>query len=267
MSSDKTKVIVAGVMGRMGQMILSACNNNPQVEVIGVTEAPGTPFIGKTVQVAEKSLEIVDSLSTILEENAVIIDFTAPKAVIASLPKVIQAKAKLVIGATGFSEPEKAEIKTASSEISIVLSPNMSVGVNVLLKVCELLGSTLKEEYDAEVIEIHHKHKKDAPSGTALGLAEALAKGRQVNLDEKAIYGRKGLIGERPHGEIGMHAVRGGDVVGDHTVLFAGDFERIEVKHVAHSRATFANGSVKAALFLQSKSNGFFTMQDVLGLS
>ncbi len=255
-----------GAAGRMGRMILNSCGQTPGVEVIGCIESSSSPNLGSNIEVAGKPLIISDDLAAVAEKGAVIIDFTAPEATIKHIGIAQEAGAKIVIGTTGFSEDQLAVIQKASENMAIVLSPNMSLGVNLSFKISEMVAKVLGTDYDVEIVEAHHHHKKDAPSGTALGLAKAVAKGHDVNLSSVANYGREGLVGARPKGEIGIHAVRGGDIVGDHTVLFAGDGERIEIKHMAHSRSTFANGAVKAGVFLSTKSSGFYTMFDVLGL-
>ena len=258
-----TKVIVMGAMGRMGQMILGSCLKS-NVEVVGAVESPQSGKAGSATCI--DGLMVTDDLSSVLSEGCVIIDFTKPEATMNTLALALENKCKMVIGTTGLNKEQKARLSDASKSISIVFAPNMSVGVNLLMKLAEITASILNEEYDIEIIEAHHNKKVDAPSGTALGLAESVAEGRKVELDDKACYGREGMVGARPKGEIGIHTVRGGDIVGDHTVLYAGPGERIELKHVAHSRETFSSGSVKAAQFLADKSMGLFHMQDVLGL-
>ncbi len=267
MSTEKLSVVVIGAMGRMGIMIQNEVVKEPKTEVTGAVEVAGHPAIGQPTRVTGVGVNVTDDLSGVLTKNAVVIDFSAPAATMASLESIKAANAKLVIGATGFSEEEKATIQEASAQFPIVMAPNMSIGINVLLKVAELMGKALGEEYDIEIVEAHHKHKKDAPSGTALGLAEAVAQGRQVSLKDKACYGRNGLTGERPVGQIGIHAIRGGGVVGEHNVSFLGSFEKLGLFHEAHSRAVFAQGAVKAALFLEDKASGLYNMRDVLGLN
>ena len=266
MHESTIDIIVLGAMGRMGQMVLKCSTNHQKINVIGAIEAPKTPFIGSTTGVKGINITVTDNAADVIKEGAILIDFTLPAAVLTNLPKAIEGKAKMVIGATGFTDEEKDLIKSAAEKIPIVLSPNMSIGVNLLFKLSELAAKSLGENFDIEIIEAHHKHKHDAPSGTAHGIAEAVARGRSFDLKKVAKHGREGIIGERPQDEIGIHAVRGGDIVGDHTILYAGDGERIELKHMAHSRATFANGSLKAANFLREKETGLYTMFDVLGL-
>ncbi len=265
-----TNIIVMGAAGRMGQMVLQACadlsKHDSSCRVHAAIEAPGSEHRGKPVNIPGIDLLISDKLEDHLLKDAVIIDFTISAATLKTLEKALAASCKMVIGTTGFSDSEKEVIREASQKIAILMAPNMSQGVNLLFKISELVASKLGEEYDIEIVEAHHNQKKDAPSGTAFGLAEAVAKGRQVDLKKVANYGRKGLVGARPKGEIGIHALRGGDIVGDHTVLFAGPGERIELRHVAHSRQTFAQGAVRAAQFLGAKTQGLFHMRDVLEL-
>ncbi len=270
-STNSLEVIVMGAKGRMGQMILSACAQSAQspetaVKVIGAVEAPGGGFRGMSVGGDGIDATVVDDVAEVARPGSVIIDFTAPSATLKTLEKAVSSRTGMVIGTTGMQESELAIIREAAKTIPIVMAPNMSLGVNLLCKVVELVASRLGMDFDIEIIEAHHNQKKDAPSGTALALAQAAATGLGVSLDEAANYGREGLTGARPRGEIGIHAVRAGDIVGDHTVLFAGAGERLELKHVAHSRQTFAQGAVKAALFLHGKAPGFYTMVDVLGL-
>jgi 4-hydroxy-tetrahydrodipicolinate reductase len=267
MTKECVEVIVCGVKGRMGQAVLLSCAAVENIRIIGGTEAPGGGFAGQQTGPPNATITITENLAGIIKPGSVLIDFSAPFASLASLKTAIKAKAKMVIGVTGFSQRDKETIRAASAEIPIVLAPNMSIGINVLFKISETVARALGKAYDVEIIEAHHKNKKDAPSGTALGLAESVVCGHGSTLDSVVIYGRKGNSETRPEGQIGIHAVRGGDIVGDHTVCFAGDAERIELKHIAHDRANFANGAIKAALFLKDKNCGFFTMQHVLGLA
>lgn len=271
-----TDIIVLGARGRMGQMVLQACANRikggASLRVIGAIEPAGSPFLGQKTGIDGIEAAITSDLEALLGPGAVVIDFTAPKASLATLAAVRRKGGAHVLCTTGFSEAEKLEIAEAAKTVPLVMAPNMSVGVTLMFRVAEMVAKVLGGDFDVEIVEAHHNQKKDAPSGTALGFAEAVARGHQVKLSDKANYGREGLTGARPRGEIGIHAVRGGDIVGDHTVLFAGDGERIELKHMAHSRMTFAQGAVKAALYLKpadggpGKGPGLYTMFDVLGL-
>jgi 4-hydroxy-tetrahydrodipicolinate reductase len=267
MTNSILNIIVLGAMGRMGQMVLSACLRDPKLAVTGAVEAPATPFIGQETGIKGIQVKVTDDLASVAEPGSVIIDFTMPEVTLKAVETAVKSKAKMIIGSTGLSDKEKEKIISASAEVPIVYSPNMSMGVNLLFKLTEMVTASLGEGFDVEIVEAHHCHKKDAPSGTALRLGEAVASGRSVDLKGIARYGREGIIGERKQGEIGIHAVRGGDIVGDHTVLFAGEGERIELRHMAHSRMTFAMGALKAARFLEKKESGFYTMFDVLGIA
>ena len=193
------------------------------------------------------------------------IDFTFHTCVKENLANAVKCRQTYVLGTTGLTADELAAVDAAAKEIPICFAPNFSLGVNLLLELVRRAASVLDASYDAEIVEMHHRHKKDAPSGTALGLAQALAKGRGVNLDDVACYGREGIVGERPVGEIGVHAIRGGSVVGDHTVMFAADEERVEITHKAVSRAAFAKGALKASQWLEGRQPGLYNMRHVLG--
>ena len=256
----------------MGQMVLQACARilggqaSPVFRVAGAVESSASPHLGQKTGVEGIDAAITDRLEPLLSSGAVIIDFSTPASSLAALAIARRKGAGMVICTTGFNPEEKRAIAEASAEMPIVLAPNMSIGVTLMFRVAEMVAKVLGPDFDVEIVEAHHNQKKDAPSGTALGFAEAVARGHGVDLEAKAVYGREGLTGARPKGEIGIHAVRGGDIVGDHTLLFAGDGERIELKHVAHSRQTFAQGALKAALFLRGKPPGLYTMFDVLGI-
>ncbi len=253
-------VAILGGAGRMGQMLL-ACAKDMGLTVCAVTEIPGSPLIGQS---AGNGLVYQAEWPT----NAdTIIDFTFHTCVVENLKQATACKQAYVLGTTGLSEEELAAVHTAAKEIPLCFAPNFSLGVNLLLELVRRAASVLDDSYDAEIVEMHHKHKKDAPSGTALGLAQALAAGRQVNLDDVACYGRQGIVGERPTGEIAIHALRGGSVVGDHTVMFAADEERVEITHKAVSRAAFAKGALKAGLWLQGRAPGLYNMRHVLGFA
>jgi 4-hydroxy-tetrahydrodipicolinate reductase len=259
----------------MGQMVLQACANRIKagaaLRVTGAIEHAGSPALGQKTGIDGIDVAITSDLEALLGPDAVVIDFTAPQASLATLAAIRRKGGAHVLCTTGFNEAEKQVIAEAAKSVPVVMAPNMSVGVTLMFRVAEMVAKVLGGDFDVEIVEAHHNQKKDAPSGTALGFAEAVARGHQVKLSDKANYGREGMTGARPRGEIGIHAVRGGDIVGDHTVLFAGDGERIELKHMAHSRMTFAQGAVKAALFLKpaggpGKAPGLYTMFDVLGL-
>lgn len=255
-----TKLAILGAAGRMGQFLLGCAARNPKVTVSSAVERAELPCIGQPVP----GFDLVYT-SAYPFEAEVVIDFTFHSASIANLKQAVIHRQGYVLGTTGFDEAEKAEIATAAKLIPIVFAPNFSLGVNLMLELVKRTAAVLGEDYDAEIVEMHHRLKKDAPSGTALGLAEALAAGRGVDLKEKVCCGREGIVGERPKGEIGIHAVRGGSVVGDHTVMFASDEERLEIVHKASSREAFAVGAVRAAAWLPGQAPGIYTMRHVLG--
>jgi len=269
-------IVVLGARGRMGQMVLQACSQKmaaqkqkgvaPSLRVIGAVESSSSPNLGQATGVAGIDVAITSDLAALLKPGVVVIDFTSPEASLATLEAVKKAGASHVLCTTGLTAAQKQMVAEASKTVPIVMAPNMSIGVTLMFRVAEMVAKVLGEDFDVEIVEAHHNQKKDSPSGTALGFAEAVARGHGVDLNDKANYGREGIVGARPKGEIGIHAVRGGDIVGDHTVLYAGDGERIELKHMAHSRMTFAQGAVKAALFLAGKGPGIYNMFDVLGL-
>ena len=263
------KIVVAGAAGKMGKMIIQACSKDSEIKIVAGIEQSGNPSIGKdageTAGVGSLGAVIVDDLAKVVKDCDLVIDFTSPAVTLKNLEICRQNRKKMVIGATGFKPAEIEAVKKAGQSIAVVQSPNMSIGVNLLFKVVADMTKALSD-YDIEIVEAHHNQKKDAPSGTAEKLAQVVAEVRNKSLEETGVYGRKGIVGARKKGELGVHAVRGGDIVGDHTVLFAGEGERIEVKHQAHSRMTFAAGAVKAARFLTGKDKGFFTMKEVLGL-
>ncbi|WP_457568439.1 4-hydroxy-tetrahydrodipicolinate reductase [Desulfurobacterium sp.] len=258
------KVAVNGANGRMGRLIASLVKAEDGMKLVGVLEKPGSPLIGKPF---DETLRFVSSLSEMEENPDVVIDFTVPSATLELLKEAEKRKIALVIGTTGFTGDEVRTIEKAARVIPVVFSPNMSPGVNVLFKIVSDVAKTLKDKgYDIEIFEIHHRFKKDAPSGTAVKLAEIVAEATGRNLDEVAVYGRKGFVGERKPEEIGILSARMGDVVGDHTVFFAAPGERIELTHRATSRETFAKGAVVAAKWVFNRPAGLYTMFDVLGI-
>jgi len=266
------EIIVMGARGRMGQMVLAACarvlreKRPAPLSVIGAVEAKDAPGIGQKLVVEGLEVPLTDSLESVIRPGCVVIDFTTPESSLAALSVIERTGAAHVLCTTGFTPEQKKRIESAALKVPIVYSPNMSIGVTVLFKAAETVARALGRDFDVEITEVHHNQKKDAPSGTALGFAEAAARGLELPLDKVGVYGRHGLVGARPKGEIGIHAVRGGDIAGDHTVLFAGDGERVELKHMAHNRQPFAQGALRAALFLKGKHPGLYTMVDVLGL-
>jgi 4-hydroxy-tetrahydrodipicolinate reductase len=265
-----TGVIVAGATGRMGTRLVALTSDYKDLKLAGAFERKGAASIGKDAGYiagcGELNVKVSDSLEAIINDGDVIIDFTVAAATMNNVKLAAASKKAMVIGTTGLSAEEIAVLKKYSLEIPIVFAPNMSVGVNLLLKVLKDISPVLADEFDIEIIEAHHRLKKDAPSGTALKLAQVIADSIDRNLDEVAVYGRKGITGERTKTEIGIQTVRAGDIVGDHTVLFGGLGERIEITHKASSRDTFARGALKAAAWLSGKKPGLYDMQDVLGL-
>jgi 4-hydroxy-tetrahydrodipicolinate reductase len=262
-------ITVAGASGRMGRSLIESVTAAPEVRLHSALERDGGPFVGKDAGEligAPCGITITDDIPAALDGSHVLIDFTRPEATLHHIELCRQAGVNLVIGTTGFTTEQKQLIHDASSEIAIVFAPNMSVGVNLVFKLLEVATGILNEGYDIEIIEAHHRHKVDAPSGTALRMGEVIANTLGRTLSECAVYGREGVTGERHPSTIGFATVRGGDIVGDHTALFAGIGERVEITHKASSRATFANGAVRAARFLAGRKNGLFDMQDVLNL-
>ncbi len=263
-------VIVAGAAGRMGCRLVALMKNSTALSLAGAIEGKGHPLlgddVGETAGCGRAGIPITDDLTALLDRGEVVIDFSAPEATLDHLRTVAQHRRAMVIGTTGFSVSQLEELKSLASRVPCVLSPNMSVGVNLIYKVIGEMAKTLGDEYDIEVIEAHHRLKKDAPSGTALKIAEVLAKAVSRDLDQVGVYARKGLIGERKKGEIGIQTIRAGDIVGDHTILFGGMGERIEVTHRASSRDTFAGGALRAARWVVRQPPGLYDMMDVLSL-
>ena len=262
-------VIITGSSGRMGQALLQAVIEAPDLRLHAALDHPDCAQIGRDAgeQFGKMSgVKISHDLDAALRDADVLVDFTRPEASLQYLGACRKAGTKLVIGTTGFSVEQKLEIQDAARDTAIVFAPNMSVGVNLLINLVHAAAKVLAEGYDIEIIEAHHRHKVDAPSGTALRLGEAAADALGRDLAKCAVYGREGATGERDANTIGFATVRGGDVVGDHTVLFAGIGERVELTHKASSRATFALGALRAAKFLADKKTGLFDMQDVIGL-
>lgn len=264
------RVAIAGAAGRMGRMLVEACGQSERVRCAVASEQPDSPFIGadagELAGVGRLHVAIAADLTGLADQFDVLVDFTRPVATLAHL-RLCQAAGKgMVIGTTGFSAEQKAEIARAADSIPIVFAPNMSVGVNLCFKLLELAARVLGEGVDIEIIEAHHRHKVDAPSGTALALGQVVAKALGRDLERCAVYGREGVTGERDRSTIGFATVRAGDIIGEHTVLFADVGERVEITHRASSRMTFAKGAVRAAAWLEGRKSGLFDMQDVLGL-
>jgi len=264
------RVIIAGAAGRMGRRIAAMVNEHKDLTVAGGFEMPGNACVGQDIGVVAGigplGVTIADDVRTIIDKGDVIIDFTFHEATM-ELARfaAIQGKA-MVIGTTGLTQENLAELKTLSQKFSCVQSPNMAVGVNVLFKAAAKVAAVLGDAYDIEIVEAHHRMKKDAPSGTALKLGEVVAEAVNRKLETVGVYSRHGMIGARTDQEIGIQTIRAGDIVGEHTVYFAGAGERIEITHRAHSRDNFAQGAALAAAWVVSQKNGLYTMFDVLGL-
>jgi len=262
------KVIVAGAAGRMGGRIIHMLEGVSGLELAGAFEKTGHPAvgqdIGEVVGLPRKGITVAGSLAEVLPQGDVLIDFTHPEV---SLEHLKQAAGKaVVIGTTGFSAPQMVQIMEAAQHARVVLAPNMSVGVNLMFKVVADIAQILSSGYDVEIVEAHHRLKKDAPSGTAMKLAQVIAAALERDLDQVGVYERKGMIGQRTDAEIGIQTVRAGDIVGEHTVIFGGIGERLEIIHRAHNRDNFARGAVRAAAWIVNQPQGLYDMQDVLGL-
>lgn len=264
------RIAVSGVSGRMGRALVEACQRGTGLRLAVALDRPDSPAIGTDAGdlagLGRLGVAVTGDLRAALDQFDVLIDFTRPEASLAYLEICRAAGKKMVIGTTGFDAAGKEKIAAAARAMAIVFAPNMSVGVNLSFKLLELAARVLGDEVDVEIIEAHHRHKVDAPSGTALRMGEVVAKALGRDLKDCAVYGREGVTGERTRSTIGFATVRGGDIVGDHTVLFAGDGERVEITHKASSRMTFAKGAVRAAGWLAGHKTGLFDMQDVLGL-
>ena len=263
------RIAVAGSSGRMGRTLIECVLKDESLSLSAALDLPGQALIGRDAGEfagLASGVHISADIEAGLAASDAIIDFTRPAGTLAHLDACLKLGRKMVIGTTGFSESEKARIAEASKEIAIMFAPNMAVGVNVTFKLAEIAAKALGDAYDVEIIEAHHHHKVDAPSGTALKLGEIVAGALGRDPAKDFIHGREGDIGERKPREIAFHAIRGGDLVGEHTVMFIGLGERVEVSVKSSSRATYATGALRAAKFLKDKQNGLFDMQDVLGL-
>jgi 4-hydroxy-tetrahydrodipicolinate reductase len=257
------RLAIAGAGGRMGQMLVAAAKSQTDMAVRAALDVPGSLATGFEVA---PQVFIENDIASALAKSDCLIDFTRPEGTLAHLRACVGAGKAMVIGTTGFDAAGKAAIQAAAKTIPIVFAPNMSVGVNATFKLLELAAKALREGYDIEIVEMHHRYKVDAPSGTALGMGEVIAKAQGTKLEDRQVLSREGHTGERKLGSIGFAALRGGDVIGDHTVIFAGAGERIEISHKSGSRDSYAQGAIRAARFLAGKKNGVFDMQDVLGL-
>jgi 4-hydroxy-tetrahydrodipicolinate reductase len=264
------RVGITGAAGRMGHALLRACFNNHQLVLAAAVERPDSPAVGSDAgEVAgfqKLNVPVIGDLGSAIADLDVVVDFTRPEPALATLALCRRHGKRLVIGTTGFTPEQKAEIEAAAGDIPIMLAPNMSVGVNLCLKLLEITAKVIGEDSDIEIIEAHHRHKVDAPSGTALRMGEVVAEALGRDLKEVAVWGREGHTGERDPKSIGFSVIRAGDIVGEHTVMFAQEGERVEITHNASSRMTFAKGAMRAAGWLMDKPAGLYDMQDVLGL-
>ncbi len=249
----------------MGQNLVQAVDEHPEAQLGAASERPGSEAIGQAVG-QEGRVRLVEDLATVTDDFDVLIDFTSPQATMQHLELCANGGKGLVIGTTGLDAEQEQRLRTAAEGLPIVYAPNMSVGVNLTFKLVELAARALGDSVDVEILEAHHRHKVDAPSGTALKLGRVVAETLGRDLEQDAVYGREGQTGARDRRTIGFATVRGGDIVGEHTTLFAGDGERVEITHKASSRTVFASGAVRAAVWLAGAGNGLFDMQDVLGL-
>ena len=263
-------ITILGAAGRMGNAIARGIAATSDLALVGAVERPGHPALGHDIGtlsgIAAVGIPVTDDRAAAIKKANVVIDFTFHTEAPANIAEAVNAKAAYILGTTGLNDAEGAAIHAAAKEIPVVWAPNYSLGVTLLNDLVRRAAAILGTAYDAEIVEMHHRHKKDAPSGTALGLGLSLAAGRNVNLRDIAAYGREGIAGERPEGQIAFHALRGGDVVGDHTVIFAADGERLELTHKASSRDCFVSGVLASARWLHDKAPGLYTMTHVLGL-
>lgn len=263
------KLVIAGAGGRMGRALIEEVLASRDLKLAAALEAPGSPAIGTDAgEFTGQScgVKITADFGNEIAKGDCLIDFTRPEATLAHMEQCVKKGVRMVIGTTGFSPRENERIAAATGKIAIVLAPNMSAGVNLAFRLAETAAHTLGDTYDVEIVEAHHRHKIDAPSGTALKFGEVIARALGRDLARTAVHGRKGEVGERDPKSIGFHALRGGDIVGEHTVMFAGEGERLEITVRSASRATYALGALRAARFLKEKAPGLYDMQDVLGL-
>ena len=264
------EVVVAGAAGRMGGRIIALVKEAADFRLVGALERSGHPALGRDpgelAGVGKTDVSLSADPTGVLIRDRVLVEFTTPEATLEHLRVAARVRARAVVGTTGFSKAEHSEIATLARELPIVLAPNMSVGVNLMLKVLAELAPALGDDYDVEITEIHHRGKKDSPSGTALKMGEVIAQALGRDLSQVVVHGRHGMTGERTKQEIGILSLRAGDVVGEHTVVFGGLGERIEITHRAASRDTFARGALRAARFVTQAAPGLYSMQDVLGL-
>jgi len=268
-AGDKLRIAIAGASGRMGRTLIEALAQADDAVLAAALDVPGSPFLGKDAGElvgAGCGVRVADDIEAALGRADCLIDFTRPEGTLQHLEACRRHGVHMVIGTTGFAAEGKQAIQSAARQIPIVFAPNMAVGVNLVFRLLDVAARALSDGYDVEVIEAHHRHKVDAPSGTALRMGEVVAAALGRNLSECAVYGREGHTGERPAAQIGFATVRGGDIVGDHTVLFAGTGERVEISHKAASRMPYAMGALRAARYMRNRTSGLYDMQDVLGL-
>ena len=267
--SSPLRIAIAGASGRMGRMLIEAVLNAPDCELAGALDISGNPALGMDAGAflgRSTGVIITSDVAAGLAQAQVLIDFTRPEGTLAHLRVCQQLGVKMVIGTTGFGDADKAQLAQAAQSLAMVMAPNMSVGVNVTLRLLQMAAKALSTGYDIEVIEAHHRHKVDAPSGTALKMGEVIAEALGRDLKDCAVYAREGHTGERDPSSIGFATIRGGDIVGDHTVMFAGTGERVEITHRSGSRSNYAQGSLRAARYLVDRASGMFDMFDVLNL-
>jgi 4-hydroxy-tetrahydrodipicolinate reductase len=261
-----TRIAIAGVGGRMGQALVQAVADHPEALLGAASEREGSALLGQPIAGQDPGVRVVADLASVAADFDVLIDFTRPDATVAHAALCRAHDKRLVVGTTGLSAAQEGDLRAAAQEVPVVFAPNMSVGVNLTFKLVELAARVLGDDVDIEIIEAHHRHKVDAPSGTALRLGRIVAETLGRDLGTDAVYGREGHTGARERRTIGFATVRAGDIVGEHTTLFAADGERLEITHRASSRLTFAAGAVRAAVWLSGQDPGLYDMQDVLGL-
>jgi 4-hydroxy-tetrahydrodipicolinate reductase len=270
MSAGPIRIAIAGAAGRMGRCLVDLCREGPDLALVVALESPGSRELGRDAGIVAggeaMGVLVVGRLEDLLDRFDVLIDFTSPQATLEHLAFCRAAGRRMVIGTTGLTEGDRAVVVEASADCAIVMAPNMSVGVNLCFKLLEIAARALSDDYDVEIVEAHHRHKVDAPSGTALRMGEVVANASGRNLEDCAVYARHGMVGERPARAIGFATLRAGDIVGEHRVLFAGPGERIEIAHLATSRTVFARGALLAARWVMDRGPGLYDMQDVLGL-
>ncbi|MFL2666832.1 MAG: 4-hydroxy-tetrahydrodipicolinate reductase [Burkholderiales bacterium] len=264
---DKLKIAVCGASGKMGRALIGCIRDDDALALVGALEVPGNSCLGKDAGGLlgfDSGVVISSDIDAVTSSADVLIDFTRPEGTIDHMSVCMSNNTAMVIGTTGFTSAQKESISTASATIPLVMAPNMSLGVNVLLRLLKIASTALGDEYDVEIVEAHHKHKVDAPSGTALRMGEVIAESLGRDLSDCAVYAREGHTGSRKSKTIGFSTVRAGDIIGEHTAVFAGTGERIEIIHKASDRSNFAVGALRAAKFLSGKKDGLFDMQDVL---